>query len=36
VQRAALASPKVQAALDGSKPAKVIVVPDRVVSIVTK
>ena len=36
VQRAALASPKVQAALDGAKPAKVIVVPDRIVSIVTR
>ena len=36
VQRKALASPKVQAALNGMKPAKVIVVPDRVVSIVTK
>nr|MDP9282376.1 class I tRNA ligase family protein [Chloroflexota bacterium] len=35
VQRAALASPKVQAALDGKKPAKVIVVADRIVSIVT-
>jgi leucyl-tRNA synthetase len=36
VQRRALASPKVQAALNGTKPAKVIVVPDRIVSIVTK
>jgi leucyl-tRNA synthetase len=36
VQRRALASPKVQAALNGTKPAKVIVVRDRVVSIVTK
>ena len=36
VQRAALASPKVQAALDGAEPAKVIVVPDRIVSIVTR
>jgi leucyl-tRNA synthetase len=32
----ALASPKVQAHLDGTKPAKVIVVPDRIVSIVTE
>jgi leucyl-tRNA synthetase len=36
VQARALASPKVQAALDGTKPAKVIVVRDRIVSIVTK
>jgi leucyl-tRNA synthetase len=36
VQRKALASPKVQAVLDGAKPAKVIVVADRIVSIVTK
>jgi leucyl-tRNA synthetase len=36
VERAALASPKVKAALDGTKPAKVIVVRDRIVSIVTK
>ncbi|MGH2493067.1 MAG: class I tRNA ligase family protein, partial [Candidatus Limnocylindria bacterium] len=35
VQRKALASPKVQAMLNGAKPAKVIVVPDRIVSIVT-
>ena len=35
VERAALASPKVQAALNGTKPAKVIVVADRIVSIVT-
>ena len=36
VERDALASPKVKAALNGAKPAKVIVVPDRIVSIVTK
>ncbi|HUG05818.1 MAG TPA: leucine--tRNA ligase [Candidatus Limnocylindria bacterium] len=36
VRGKALASPKVQAALDGAKPAKVIVVADRIVSIVTK
>src|SRR5712692_3250568 len=36
VQRKALASPKVQATLNGTKPAKVIVVKDRIVSIVTK
>ena len=36
VQLRALASPKVQATLDGTKPAKVIVVADRIVSIVTK
>jgi len=36
VQRKALASPRVQATLDGMKPAKVIVVADRIVSIVTK
>jgi leucyl-tRNA synthetase len=36
VQRRVLASPKVQAALNGTKPAKVIVVRDRIVSIVTK
>jgi leucyl-tRNA synthetase len=35
VQREALARPKVQAALNGAKPAKVIVVADRIVSIVT-
>jgi leucyl-tRNA synthetase len=35
VQREALASSKVQAALNGVKPAKVIVVADRIVSIVT-
>ena len=35
VERKALASPKVQAALNGAKPAKVIVVADRIVSIVT-
>jgi leucyl-tRNA synthetase len=35
VQQKALASPKVQAALNGTKPAKVIVVADRIVSIVT-
>ncbi|HEV8229614.1 MAG TPA: leucine--tRNA ligase [Candidatus Limnocylindria bacterium] len=35
-QAIALASPKVQAHLDGAKPAKVIVVPDRIVSIVTE
>src|SRR5437867_5706769 len=35
-QLRALASPKVQATLDGTKPAKVIVVADRIVSIVTK
>jgi len=33
---AALASPKVQAALKGAKPAKVFVVADRIVSIVTE
>jgi leucyl-tRNA synthetase len=36
VEREALASPKVKAALNGAKPAKVIVVRDRIVSIVTK
>src|ERR1700716_4225213 len=36
VQRSALSSAKVQAALNGAKPAKVIVVRDRIVSIVTK
>jgi leucyl-tRNA synthetase len=36
VQRKALASPKVQATLNGTKPTKVIVVADRIVSIVTK
>ena len=36
VEREALASPKVTAALNGAKPAKVIVVRDRIVSIVTK
>ena len=36
LQKAALASPKVKAALNGAKPAKVIVVPDRIVSIVTR
>ncbi|HJW49111.1 MAG TPA: leucine--tRNA ligase, partial [Candidatus Limnocylindria bacterium] len=35
VRAKALASPRVQAALNGTKPAKVIVVPDRIVSIVT-
>jgi leucyl-tRNA synthetase len=35
VEQKALASPKVQAALNGTKPAKVIVVADRIVSIVT-
>ncbi len=35
VEKMALASPKVQATLHGTKPAKVIVVPDRIVSIVT-
>jgi leucyl-tRNA synthetase len=35
VQQQALASPKVQAALNGATPAKVIVVADRIVSIVT-
>jgi leucyl-tRNA synthetase len=35
VERTALASAKVQAALNGTKPAKVIVVADRIVSIVT-
>jgi leucyl-tRNA synthetase len=36
LQQAALGSPKVRAALGGAKPSKVIVVPDRIVSIVTK
>ncbi len=36
VQRKALASPKVEATLNGMKPAKVNVVADRIVSIVTK
>ena len=36
LQKAALASPKVKAALAGARPSKVIVVPDRIVSIVTK
>ncbi len=36
LQRLALASPKVQAALNGSKPTKVIVVADRLVNIVTR
>jgi leucyl-tRNA synthetase len=35
VRQKALASAKVQAALNGAKPAKVIVVADRIVSIVT-
>ena len=35
VEKMALASPKVQATLNGTTPAKVIVVPDRIVSIVT-
>ncbi len=35
VRSRALASPKVQAALNGTTPAKVIVVADRIVSIVT-
>ncbi len=35
-EKAALASVKVKAALGGAKPAKVIVVPDRIVSIVTR
>jgi leucyl-tRNA synthetase len=36
VRALALGSAKVQAALDGAKPSKVIVVPGRLVSIVTK
>jgi leucyl-tRNA synthetase len=36
VQRRVMASPKVQAALNGTTPGKVIVVRDRIVSIVTK
>ena len=36
LEKAALASPKVKAALDGAKPKRVIVVPDRIVSIVTR
>jgi leucyl-tRNA synthetase len=36
VQKRALASAKVQSLLNGTKPAKVIVVRDRIVSIVTK
>ena len=35
VRSRALGSTKVQAALNGTKPAKVIVVADRIVSIVT-
>ena len=31
---AALAHPKVMAALDGSKPSKVIYVPDRLINLV--
>ena len=36
LERAALASPKVRDILAGAKPAKVIAVPDRLVSIVTR
>jgi leucyl-tRNA synthetase len=36
LERLALASPKVQAALNGAKPAKTIVVPDRLVNVVVK
>jgi leucyl-tRNA synthetase len=36
LERLALASPKVQAALNGAKPSKVIVVPDRLVNVVVK
>jgi leucyl-tRNA synthetase len=36
VQRVALASPKVRATLGGAEPSKVIVVADRIVSIVTR
>jgi len=36
LERLALASPKVQAALDGGTASKVIVVPDRLVNVVVK
>jgi leucyl-tRNA synthetase len=36
LEKAAFASAKVQAALGGAKPSKVFVVPDRIVSIVTR
>jgi leucyl-tRNA synthetase len=36
LEKAALARQKVKAALNGAKPKKVIVVPDRIVSIVTR
>jgi len=36
LERLALASPKVQAALNGAKPVKTIVVPDRLVNVVVK
>ena len=36
LERLALASAKVQAALDGATPTKIIAVPDRLVSVVTK
>ncbi|HYR93656.1 MAG TPA: leucine--tRNA ligase [Methylomirabilota bacterium] len=36
LERLALASPKVQAALNGAKPARTIVVPDRLVNVVVK
>ena len=36
LERLALASAKVKAALDGARPTKIIAVPDRLVSLVTK
>jgi leucyl-tRNA synthetase len=36
LERLALASPKVQAALQGAKPVRTIVVPDRLVNVVVK
>jgi leucyl-tRNA synthetase len=36
LERLALASPKVQAALEGAKPVNIIVVPDRLVNVVVK
>jgi leucyl-tRNA synthetase len=36
LERLALASPKVQAALEGAKPTNIIVVPDRLVNVVVK
>jgi leucyl-tRNA synthetase len=36
LKRLALQSPKVQAAMNGGTPSKVIVVPDRLVNVVVK